>query len=177
MCQELVKVETEIFSSENRQTASGTRQSTMDSGRKYSVNISRELNWLRFLDVGAYLILGVVTGMHWHNDRHHWIGAVISVPAFFLWMLARHQIGASFAVRARAKKLVKHGLYSRIRHPIYIFGGLAFLGEFLALGWYIWTSVFVLINLSQYLRIKREEQVLSEAFGEEYRAYKASTWF
>ena len=149
----------------------------MRSARKTQTTMKREMKWLRFLDLGCYLILAIVAGMHWSNDEHHWIGAAISVPSFFLWMLARHHIGDSFAVRAEAKKLVKHGLYSRIRHPIYIFGGLAFLGEFLALGWYIWTAVFVLINLSQYLRIKREEQVLSEAFGEEYRAYKASTWF
>ncbi len=135
------------------------------------------LNWLRFLDLGSYLILAVVAGIDWHSDRHHWIGAALSVPAFLLWMLARQQIGASFAVRAEAKKLVTHGLYSKIRHPIYIFGGLAFLGEFLALGWYIWTVVFLLINFSQYLRVRREEQILGEAFGDEYRVYKARTWF
>ena len=135
------------------------------------------LNWLRFLDLGSYLILALVAGRHWRSDSHHWIGAAISVPAFALWMLARQQIGASFAVRAEAKKLVTHGLYSKIRHPIYIFGGLAFLGEFLALGWYIWIMVFLLINFSQYLRVRREEQVLSEAFGDEYRVYKARTWF
>ena len=38
-------------------------------------------------------------------------------------------------------------------------------------------AIFVLMNLSQYFRIRREERVLSEAFGDEYRAYKASTWF
>jgi protein-S-isoprenylcysteine O-methyltransferase Ste14 len=139
--------------------------------------MSVEMNWVRFLDVGTYLLLAVVAGMHWHDDQHHWIGAAISVPAFFLWMLARHQIGASFAVRAEAKKLVTHGIYSKIRHPIYVFGGLAFAGEFVALGWYIWTAVYVLINFGQYFRIKREEQVLTEAFGDEYRAYKATTWF
>lgn len=137
----------------------------------------RDLNWLRFLDVGAYFILAVIAGMRWHNDLHHWIGAAISVPAFFLWMLARHQIGASFAVRAQAKKLVTHGLYSKIRHPIYLFGGLAFVGEFLAQGWYIWSAVFALMNFSQYVRARREEHVLREAFGDEYRAYQASTWF
>lgn len=137
----------------------------------------REMNWLRFVDVGAYLVLAVVAGMHWQNDRHHWIGAAISVPAFFLWVLARYQIGASFAVRAEAKKLVTHGLYSKIRNPIYLFGGLAIGGEFVAMGWYVWTGVFVVMNFVQYLRVKLEEQVLAEAFGDEYRAYRAKTWF
>lgn len=136
-----------------------------------------EMNWLRFVDLGSYLILAVVAGMRWHNDQHHWIGAAISAPAFFLWILARYQIGASFAVRAEAKKLVTHGLYSKIRNPIYLFGGLAFGGVFVALGWYIWAGVFVLMNFGQYFRVKREEKVLTEAFGDEYRAYKAKTWF
>jgi protein-S-isoprenylcysteine O-methyltransferase Ste14 len=65
----------------------------------------------------------------------------------------------------------------QIRNPIYLFGGLAIGGEFVALGWYILTAIFVIFNLVQYLRIKREEQVLTEAFGDEYRAYKARTWF
>ena len=135
------------------------------------------MNWLRFVDLGAYLVLAVVTAQHWQNDRHHWIGAAISLPALVLWMLARYQLGSSFAVRAEAKKLVTHGIYSKIRNPIYLFGGLAFLGEFVALRWYMWAAVFVIINLGQYFRIKREEQVLEAAFGDDYRAYKAKTWF
>ena len=135
------------------------------------------MDWLRFVDVGLYLVLAVIAGRHWHNDPRHWIGAAISLPALALWMLARYQLGSSFAVRAEAKKLVTHGLYSRIRHPIYIFGGLAFLGEFLIFGWYIWLTIFAVFNLGQYFRVRREEQVLAEAFGEEYRAYKAGTWF
>jgi protein-S-isoprenylcysteine O-methyltransferase Ste14 len=136
------------------------------------------MDWLRYIDVGAYLVWAVMIGMHWQPDRHHLVGAGISLPAFFLWMLARRQIGASFAVRAEAKKLVTHGLYSRIRNPIYVFGGLAFFGEFVAMGRYAVGIVFLVASsLGQYLRAKREEQVLTEAFGDEYRSYKANTWF
>ena len=135
------------------------------------------MNWLRFLDLSLYLLLAVVTVLHWHNNVHHWIGAAVSVPAFVLWMLARHQLGDSFAVRAEARKLVTHGIYSKIRNPIYLFGGLAFLGQFLAMGWYLGIAVLVIINLGQYFRIRREEQVLEAAFGNEYRAYKDKTWF
>jgi protein-S-isoprenylcysteine O-methyltransferase Ste14 len=48
---------------------------------------------------------------------------------------------------------------------------------FIALDRFIWLAVFVLMNSVQYFRIKREEQVLAEAFGDEYRGYKARTWF
>ena len=135
------------------------------------------MNWLRFLDLGVYLILAVVVGRHWHNNLQHWIGAAVSMPAFILWMLARHQLGDSFSVRAEARKLVTHGIYSKIRNPIYLFGGLAFLGEFLALGSYVGIAILVVINLGQYSRIRREEQVLDAAFGDDYCAYKDKTWF
>jgi protein-S-isoprenylcysteine O-methyltransferase Ste14 len=135
------------------------------------------VNWLRFLDLSLFLLLAVLTVLRWHNNVHHWIGAAVSVPAFVLWMLARHQLGDSFSVRAEARKLVTHGIYSKIRNPIYLFGGLAFLGEFLAMGWYLGIAILVIINLGQYFRIRREEQVLEAAFGDEYRAYKDKTWF
>ncbi len=135
------------------------------------------MNWLRFLDLGAYLTLAAVIGRHWHNDWHHWVGAAISIPAFVLWMLGRRQLGDSFAVRAEAKKLVTHGIYSKIRNPIYIFGGLAFLGEFVALASYVGIAALAIIHVFQYFRAEREEQVLTAAFGDEYRAYKAKTWF
>ena len=136
------------------------------------------MNWLRFVDVGVYLIVAMAIGFHWQSDRPHLLGAAISIPAFFFWMLARRQIGASFAVRAEAKKLVTLGLYSKIRNPIYVFGGLAFFGEFVAMRRYLVGIVFLLVSsLGQYFRAKREEQVLTDAFGDEYRSYKAKTWF
>jgi protein-S-isoprenylcysteine O-methyltransferase Ste14 len=135
------------------------------------------MNLLRFVDLGIYVTLAVITAQHWQNDRHHWIGAAISLPAFVMWMLARYQLGSSFAVRAEARKLVTHGLYSKIRNPIYLFAFFAFLGEFVAMGWYAGIVVLLIIHVGQYLRIKREERVLEAAFGDDYRAYKAKTWF
>ncbi len=35
----------------------------------------------------------------------------------------------------------------------------------------------MIINIGQFFRVKREEQVLTAAFGDEYRVYKAKTWF
>jgi protein-S-isoprenylcysteine O-methyltransferase Ste14 len=135
------------------------------------------MDWLRFIDVAVYLALAVVVGQHWHNDRHHWIGLAISLAGFALWLLARHQLGSSFAVRAEAKKLVTRGLYSKIRNPIYFFAFFAFLGEFVALGAYGAIPVLVIFQGGQFMRIKREQQVLEAAFGDEYRAYKSKTWF
>ena len=69
------------------------------------------------------------------------------------------------------------GLYSRIRHPIYVFGTLAFLLIVLALQGWAALIIWVLVILIQVLRLRREEQVLAEMFGAEYAAYRSRTWF
>ncbi len=111
----------------------------------------------------------------WHSRRL--IGISMAVVGFGLWMLARVQLGRSFAVRAQAKTLVTTGLYSKFRHPIYLFGGIAYLGLFISWGKLIPLLCFLSIYLVEILRARKEERVLEQAFGEEYRRYKASTWF
>jgi protein-S-isoprenylcysteine O-methyltransferase Ste14 len=105
-------------------------------------------------------------------------GAVIGLPSLALLILARIQLGGSFSVGAKAQALVTHGLYSRIRNPIYIFGGLTIAGVFLFFGVpkLLWALLAALIPLQIY-RARKEEQVLAARFGDEYRAYKAQTWF
>jgi protein-S-isoprenylcysteine O-methyltransferase Ste14 len=72
---------------------------------------------------------------------------------------------------------VTTGIYSRIRNPIYFFGGLMIAGVIL------WTQrplglvvLAVLIPL-QIMRVRKEEQVLEAKFGAAYLEYKRKTWF
>jgi protein-S-isoprenylcysteine O-methyltransferase Ste14 len=104
-------------------------------------------------------------------------GAAIGLPSLALLILARIQLGGSFSVRAKAQALVTDGLYSRIRNPIYVFGAFTIVGVFLFadLPKFLWALV-VLIPMQIY-RARKEEQVLAAKFGDEYRAYKAQTWF
>jgi protein-S-isoprenylcysteine O-methyltransferase Ste14 len=107
----------------------------------------------------------------------HVIALAIMVPSYCLWVLARHQLGTSFALRPEARRLVTRGLYSRIRNPIYLFGTLFNVGLFAFIGIpYLFLLFIVLVPL-QIWRAKREQQVLASAFGETYRAYKRQTWF
>jgi hypothetical protein len=57
-------------------------------------------------------------------------GVVIGLPSLALLVLARIELGGSFSVRPKAQTLVTHGLYSRIRNPIYVFGGWGSRGSF-----------------------------------------------
>lgn len=104
-------------------------------------------------------------------------GVVIGLPSVALFVLARTELGDSFSVRAKAQKLVTHGLYSRIRNPIYIFGGLLIASFLLYINQPYGLLIFVVVIPLQIYRARNEEKVLEAKFGEEYREYKARTWF
>jgi protein-S-isoprenylcysteine O-methyltransferase Ste14 len=121
------------------------------------------------------LLVAHVWGQPWTPVRI--AGAVIGVPSLALLILARIQLGGSFSVRAKAQALVTHGLYSRIRNPIYVFAAVAVAGIILFVGApkLLW-AMAALVPLQIY-RARNEEKVLAAKFGDEYRAYKARTWF
>ena len=94
---------------------------------------------LRSLDIISYLIylaffgFGIIAGLH---NTLAYIALCLSLLCAALWFVARWQLGEAFSVTAQAHQLVTQGLYSKIRHPIYVFGTLAFLFVVLALqGW------------------------------------------
>jgi protein-S-isoprenylcysteine O-methyltransferase Ste14 len=105
------------------------------------------------------------------------IGAVIIGISLPLFVLARWQLGNSFSIQAKATKLVTTGLYSRIRNPIYLFGGLLVAGVSLFLSPWGPLVVAILIVPLQIYRSRNEERVLARAFGEEYERYRRKTWF
>ena len=123
----------------------------------------------------GYFIWDQLQGQPWTWMQT--VGICLMIPGFLLWLTAHIQLGTSFSLTPQARKLVTRGLYSKIRNPIYIFSlvfltGLALLVErplLLALG-----AVIVPIQI---VRARREAAVLEEKFGEEYRQYRARTWF
>ena len=133
---------------------------------------------IKFLDAGYFLFLAAWVAWRVPVGPRYVIGLSIAAIGFVLWMVARQQLGKSFTVSAQAKALVTTGLYSKIRNPIYFFGGVAFVGVFLAWGnLYALFGVIMLYFVMQGLRARKESAVLEQAFGDEYRRYRASTWF
>jgi protein-S-isoprenylcysteine O-methyltransferase Ste14 len=105
------------------------------------------------------------------------VGGVIVGISLPLFVLARLQLGKSFSLQAKASSLVTTGLYSRIRNPIYLFGGLLTAGGSLFLSPWGPLVVAVVIVPLQVYRVRNEERVLASTFGEEYERYKSKTWF
>ena len=105
------------------------------------------------------------------------IGLALAIPAFICWVIARIQLGKSFSVQAKATELVSHGVYSKIRNPVYVFGTIFISGMILWLGRPILLLILVVIIPMQILRARKEAQVLEAKFGDDYREYRAKTWF
>jgi protein-S-isoprenylcysteine O-methyltransferase Ste14 len=104
-------------------------------------------------------------------------GAVIALPSLALLVLARIELGSSFSVIPKAQSLVTHGLYSRIRNPIYLFGALVVVGFLLYISRPRALWILVALIPLQIYRSRREEKVLEAKFGTEYQQYKSRTWF
>ncbi len=107
------------------------------------------------------LLVIIVLGIHfgslpWTPARI--AGVVIGLPSVVLLVLARIELGGSFSVRPKAQTLVTHGLYSRIRNPIYLFGGLAIAGVFLYINQPLYLSIFVVLIPLQIYRARQESK-------------------
>ena len=110
-------------------------------------------------------------------DPMRWTGAILMVPSFILFSIAHVQLGSSFSVSAQARNLVTTGLYSRVRNPIYLFGGLLIVGVILFFEKPRYLLIFLVLIPMQLVRMRQEAKVLEEKFGDAYRKYKKSTWF
>lgn len=105
------------------------------------------------------------------------VGAAIAAISLALVIIARVQLGKSFAVTPMAKDLVTHGLYSRLQHPMYVFVDFTVCGIALAARrWYVWLPLAILLPL-QMRNARAERKLLHEKFGERYETYRRMTWF
>ena len=104
-------------------------------------------------------------------------GICLLAVGFVCWTIARFQLGASFAVKAEARRLVTRGFYAKIRNPIYAFGSLVIAGAILVRGKPLLLLIFLVLIPLQLWRARKESSVLEAAYGEEYRKYRAGTWF
>ena len=114
---------------------------------------------------------------HEQITTHHVIGMLTTVIAFVFWITARIQLGNSFTLAPEAKKLVQSGIYSKLRHPVYYFSLLAVAG-IVIFAWsnYMFIALGILL-IVELVRIKQEEKILLQKFGNDYVEYKRSTWF
>lgn len=108
-----------------------------------------------------------------------WCGAVLMAVALWLFWRSHADLGRNWSVTlelTRDHRLVKNGVYRSIRHPMYASIWLFGLAQGLLLeNWLAGWSAFVTFALLYFVRTPREERMMSEFFGKEYRDYMRQT--
>ncbi|HUV34812.1 MAG TPA: isoprenylcysteine carboxylmethyltransferase family protein [Candidatus Desulfaltia sp.] len=85
-------------------------------------------------------------------------------------------LGSSRLVTVEGQRLVTDGLYRRIRHPLYLGEMTRNLGFTLILTSGYGFALVLLGSVFLLFRIPREERMMLEEFGDEYREYMRRTW-
>jgi protein-S-isoprenylcysteine O-methyltransferase Ste14 len=108
-----------------------------------------------------------------------WTGLIFMLAALILFYETHRQLGRNWSVTLdtrKTHKLVASGVYSRVRHPMYsAFWLLALAQAVLVPNWLAGLSGIVGWGILFFLRIEREEELMVETFGDEYRAYMKRT--
>lgn len=125
----------------------------------------------------AYLVLQHIIESNQNLSGMSWMGLALLCTALLGIIAARIQLDKAFSIGAEARKLVTTGLYRYVRNPLYVFSILFGAGVLLFLGFKIYLPLLLPVAIIQYVRSKREAEVLEAAFGEEYRVYRQKTWF
>ena len=105
------------------------------------------------------------------------IGYVTALLGVMLWITARYQLGDAFSVFPEAKKIIKTGIYKKIRHPVYTAGIISVLGLCLIYQNFWFYIALIALIIMQIIRARLEEKTLTAKFGQSYIEYKNSTWF
>jgi protein-S-isoprenylcysteine O-methyltransferase Ste14 len=108
-----------------------------------------------------------------------WCGTAVMVAAIWIFWRSHADLGENWSVTLELRKdhqLIRHGVYRSIRHPMYASIWLFTLGQGLLLeNWLAGWSAFVTFALLYFVRTPREEQMMCEVFGQEYRDYMRQT--
>lgn len=81
-----------------------------------------------------------------------------------------------FVTLQRDHQLVQTGIYSRIRHPIYLGFLLMVPGTALVFRSWLALVALLLLGIFVFVRMRQEERMLRERFGEDFEAYVRRSW-
>ena len=126
----------------------------------------------------AFTIISIgIFLFYFQNKIHNYVGFILTVFGLVIWWFGKLTLGDAWSVKAKAKKLVTHGIYSKIRNPIYVGLTLTFIGWAIFIPCPFWAIAAVITVIILVYRARKEEKVLLKKFGKKYKKYKESTWF
>ena len=109
------------------------------------------------------------------SSAQFWVGAVVTVAGLGFAVWARVHLGEYWSGNVTLKeghRLIRSGPYALVRHPIYTGILFGMLGSAIALDQVRGVVAFVIFLVSFIGKLRKEEEWLTEEFGEEYLRYK-----
>lgn len=109
-----------------------------------------------------------------------WLGLAVFVAALILFRRTHKDLGRNWSITLEVREqhaLITTGIYSRVRHPMYSAFWLWAIAQALLLpNWVAGVAGLVGFGTLFFLRVPREETLMLETFGDEYRRYMTRTW-
>ncbi len=108
-----------------------------------------------------------------------YLGIAVDVVCLWLFYRTHSDLGQNWSVSLDVRErhtLVTSGVYAMVRHPMYTGFWLMALAQALLLpNWIAGPAGLVGFGILFFGRVGREEEMMTAAFGEEYRAYMRRT--
>lgn len=108
-----------------------------------------------------------------------WCGAVLMPAALVLFYRSHADLGPNWSATLELRKghtLVTHGVYRSVRHPMYASILLWDVAQGLMLpNWLAGWTALATFALLYVVRAPREERMMCDSFGEDYREYMRRT--
>jgi protein-S-isoprenylcysteine O-methyltransferase Ste14 len=143
---------------------------------------TQEKTLLGFLFLGMFFVPILYAASNWLDFANYslpawagWLGVILIAGAVFVFWRAHADLGLNWSptLEIREKhELVTRGIYSYIRHPMYASQWLWVIAQPLLLQNWIAGFINLLVFVPFYfLRVRQEEQLMLEQFGDQYRSY------
>jgi protein-S-isoprenylcysteine O-methyltransferase Ste14 len=107
-----------------------------------------------------------------------WVGFALGIASLVFWTWTQVALGRNWSPQLQLREehhLVTSGPYARIRHPLYT----AMFGYGISIALVTANWVFVILTAAMIVaiiaRIPREERMMIDKFGEEYKVYMKRT--
>src|SRR5256712_1882575 len=106
-------------------------------------------------------------------------GVTCFVIGLWLFYRSHADLGTNWSITLEVReqhRLITQGVYRRIRHPMYLALVLYSVGQALVIpNWVAGPANLIVFAILLTLRVRAEERMMGEAFGDEYAVYSART--
>lgn len=108
-----------------------------------------------------------------------WFGVTVMVISLWLFWRSHADLGKNWSVSLELREdhqIVRDGVYRHVRHPMYSSIWLWSIAQGMMLqNWLAGWSTLIAFIAMYFLRMPREERMMCEKFGDQYRQYMQQT--